>query len=179
MRACSAGGFTLVEVLVALFVLSVGIIGAAATQAKARAAGQQTALMAAAVQLAESLAERMRANPIAMSAPDSANPYLQLDYDSGSGPPPATASCYEDDICAPEVLAAFDVYETSRVLRERFPQARVRVCRDAAPWDAAADKLTWDCAGSPGAPIVIKIGWRGFEDSGQAPAFALTAGGSW
>lgn len=178
MRAWSAGGFTLVEVLVALFVLSVGIIGAAATQSKARAAAHQLALNAAAVQLASSLAERMRANPVAMAAPDGANPYLQLDYDSTAGPPPAPVSCYGDDACAPAALAAFDVYETSRLLHDGFPQGRVRVCRDAAPWDAAADRLSWDCAAGPGAPIVIKIGWRGAEGDGQSPAFALTAGGS-
>ncbi|GAB3438390.1 type IV pilus modification protein PilV [Massilia solisilvae] len=177
MRAWSAGGFTLVEVLVALFVLSVGIIGAAATQSKAHAAARQLALSAAAVQLASSLAERMRANPVAMAAPDGANPYLQLDYDSTAGAPPTPVSCYGDD-CAPAALAAFDVYETSRLLHDGFPQGRLRVCRDAAPWDAAADRLSWDCAAGPGAPIVIKIGWRGAEGDGQASAFALTAGGS-
>jgi type IV pilus assembly protein PilV len=183
VRVRSFGGFTLVEVLVALCVLSIGVLGAVAVQVKAHAARHQSALMSDATQLATALAERMRANPVAMAASDATNPYLQLDYDSSSGPPaPPTAACYASAGCSPRDLAAFDLYETTRMLHDGFPPARVRVCRDAAPWDGAAGTLAWDCDAALGAPIVIKLGWRvkAQAQGGQpfAPAVALIAPGS-
>jgi type IV pilus assembly protein PilV len=158
---------------VALFVLSVGLVGAAAMQMKARAARHQSALMSDAVQLAHSLAERMHANPVLMATADASNPYLQLDYDSGSGAPvPPAASCYGNAACAPVAMAAFDLYETRRALYDGFPGARLRVCRDAEPWDAAADRFSWDCAADAGAPIVIKLGWRDKTRAAGGAAFA-------
>jgi type IV pilus assembly protein PilV len=181
VRGRSLDGFTLIEVLVALFVLCVGLVGAAAMQMKAGAARHQSALLSDAVQLAHSLAERMRANPVAMAAADGANPYLQLDYDSSGGAPAAPGvSCFGEATCDPAAMAAFDLYETSRALYDGFPGARLRVCRDAAPWDGAAERLTWDCAAGAGAPIVIKLGWRDKARAAGgesfAPSVALLAG---
>jgi type IV pilus assembly protein PilV len=183
VRVRSFGGFTLVEVLVALCVLSLGVLGAAAVQVKAHASRHQSGLMSGATQLASALAERMRANPVAMAASDADNPYLQLDYDSSSGAPALPpAACYGSADCPPAALAAFDLYETSRILNECFPAARVRVCRDAAPWDGQAGTLAWECDAAPGAPIVIKLGWRGkAQAQGEqafAPAVALIAPGT-
>jgi type IV pilus assembly protein PilV len=170
-----AGGFTLIEVMVALFVLSVGLVGAAAMQMKARAARHQSALMSDGVQLAHALAEHMRANPVAMAAADGDNPYLQLDYDSSAGAPPPALSCLGAASCSPAAMAAFDLYDISRALYDGFPGARLRVCRDAAPWDAGADSYSWECASGSGAPVVIKLGWRG-KTQAFAPAIALVLG---
>jgi type IV pilus assembly protein PilV len=77
-------------------------------------------------------------------------------------------------------MAAFDLYEARRALYDGFPGARLRVCRDAVPWDAAADRLSWDCTADGGAPIVIKLGWRDKARAADgalfAPAIALVAG---
>lgn len=183
MHARSVGGFTLVEVLVALFVLAVGVVGAVATQTKAADAQHQSALLSDATQLANSLAERMRANPLAMAAPDIANPYLQLDYDSVSGPPAAPPNtCYGDAGCDAAGLAAFDLFEASRALYDGFPPARVRVCRDLGGWDGGAGSLSWECAGGAGAPVVIKVGWRPKAQAGEqapfAPAVSIIASGT-
>jgi type IV pilus assembly protein PilV len=174
VRACSSAGFTLIEVLVALFVLSVGLLGAAAMQSRARAVSSEARLHATATQLAASLSEAMRANRVAMSAPDASNPYLHIDYDTGTGAPSAPPRfCYGANACTPEELARFDTYESTRELHERFPHARMVVCRDASPWDASASTLLWDCDGSSGAPAVIKIGWR----ADLAPVIAAVASG--
>ncbi|HBZ05357.1 MAG TPA: type IV pilus modification protein PilV, partial [Massilia sp.] len=55
MQRCGSKGFTLVEVLVAMFVLSVGAAGAAATQSQLARLREQAALESEAVQLAASL----------------------------------------------------------------------------------------------------------------------------
>jgi type IV pilus assembly protein PilV len=175
VRVCSFAGFTLIEVLVALFVLSVGLLGAAAMQSRAHAVRAEARLHATASQLAASLAESMRANRVAMAAPDASNPYLNLDYDTASGAPAQPPRfCYGQSSCTPQELARFDTYDTMRALHERFPHARLVVCRDASPWDAASSTLLWDCDGSSGAPVVIKLGWR----ADLAPVVASVAPGS-
>jgi type IV pilus assembly protein PilV len=176
VRVHSVAGFTLVEVLVAVFVLAVGIVGAAATQTLALRMRHQSSLLSAGVQLASTLAGRMRANASQMRLPDAANPYLQLDYDAQSdGAPVAPAAlCYGAAQCDAVQMAAFDLHETERAVHATFPGGRVLVCRDAAAWDAAAAALSWDCAAAAGAPIVVKLGWRApGQLGGTAPSIAM------
>jgi type IV pilus assembly protein PilV len=168
VRWHSVAGFTLVEVLVAVFVLAVGIVGAAATQTLALRTRHQSSLLSAGVQLASTWAGRMRANASQMSLPDAANPYLQLDYDAQSdGAPVAPAAlCFGVAQCDAVQMAAFDLHETERAVHATFPGGRVLVCRDAA--------ASWDCAPAAGAPIVIKLGWRApGQLGGTVPSIAM------
>jgi type IV pilus assembly protein PilV len=162
VRRHSVGGFTLIEVLVALFLLAVGIVGAAATQTLALRTRHQSSLLSGGVQLAATLADRMRANAAQMALSDAANPYLQFDYDARiDGAPPAPAAlCFGAAQCDAAQMAAFDLHETALALHAAFPNGRMLVCRDAGGWDAAAGALSWDCAPGAGAPIVVKLGWH-------------------
>jgi type IV pilus assembly protein PilV len=175
--ACA--GFTLLEVLVALLVVALGVAGAAGVQAMAVRAAGEAARLSDGTQLAASLAQRMRANPVAMALPDAANPYLQFDAEAGAAAPaPAPAgpaSCYGEADCNPEQLAGFDLGETTAALAGRFPGGHMRVCRDAQDPDAAG-LLAWSCSGDPSAPVVIKLGWRGRPGAPDAPAVLLTLG---
>lgn len=167
MQAHPTGGFTLIEVLVALFVLAVGVAGTGAAQLAAQRTRQQSALMSEAVQLAASLAARMRVNADLAALPAGSNPYLALDYDAVSegdpGPPPA--SCYGASQCNPLRLAAFDLHEAKRAVFASFPGGRVALCRDRAPWDSAANRHRWTCTAGADAPLVIKLGWIGTGDA--------------
>ncbi len=181
MRTRLVHGFTLIEVLVAVLVLAIGIVGAAGVQLAALRTRHLTGLMSGAVQLAGALAERMRANTIEAQAADGANPYLQLDYDTAAGAPVPATSCFGATGCSSAELAAFDLYEIKQALYADFPGARVAVCRDAAVWSGTARALAWQCAGAPGAPIVIKIGWRDRRaqpDAGIVPSVALVVAGT-
>jgi type IV pilus assembly protein PilV len=171
----SLGGFTLVEVLVALFVLAVGIVGASATQVTAQRTRHHAALMSDGVRLAASLADRMRANPVALAAADAVNPYLQLRYDAvGDTLPVPAVACYGAVDCSPAQMAEFDLYETAEAVRTGFPGGRIVVCRDAAMWNLAANALAWDCAHAAGAPVVVKLGWRGNQaQAAAAPSVAM------
>jgi type IV pilus assembly protein PilV len=152
------GGFTLVEVLVALFVAALGVAGACALETLALRSQQEAARLADGVRLVAALAERMRANPVAMALPDGDNPgdnpYSAFDYDAGAGAPPEAAPCFGAADCDAARLAAFDLAETAQALAERFPGGRIRVCRDAG------EASTWECAAGPGALLVAKLGWR-------------------
>ena len=163
-------GFTLIEVLMALFVLAVGIVGASATQLAAQRTRQQSALMSEAAQLAASLGARMRVNAALARLPDGANPYLGLEYDAAADGPPGAgrAGCFGAGACPPAELAEFDLHEIRQALHAHFPGGRIAVCRDGAPWDEAAGRYRWRCTQEADAPVVIKLGWLG---AGDAPAF--------
>lgn len=168
MRLSYAGGFTLVEVLVALLVLAVGIAGAAAAQVAATRTRHDTMLMASAVQLAASLAERIRANPSA--------DYARFDYHAGRDGAPASVPFCEGQ-CDRARLAEADLAEVRAALHADFPGGRALVCRDARVWDDARQALGWDCTSGTDAPLVIKLGWRMRRADGSAmddgPALAM------
>jgi type IV pilus assembly protein PilV len=172
VRWRSVGGFTLLEVLVALFVLAVGIVGASATQLAAARTRRQSALLSDAVQVAASLAERMRANPAVMGAGDAGNPYLQLNYDADGGAPATGLQCFGAADCSPAQMAEFDLYETKQAVHALLPRGRIVACRDAAIGAQA-----WECAPAANAAIVVKVGWRGNQAGASAPSVALVVPG--
>jgi type IV pilus assembly protein PilV len=144
------GGFTLAEILVALFVLAVGVVGAAAAQSMAARTRHESAMLSAAVQQATALAERIGANPAQLALPDVDNVYLM---DPG-------APWFCSSACTPAQLAATERDDAVAAVARAFPGGQLRVCRDLAP-----PPLAWDCTPGAGAPLMVKIGWR-------APDFA-------
>jgi type IV pilus assembly protein PilV len=171
-KAASAEGFTLAEVLVALLVVAAGIAGAVALQARAQRGAREAERLSDATRLAVALAERMHANRAA--AAESGNRYLQFDYDSASGKPPAAAPCHADADCTSAEMAAFDLSETAQMVAA-LPGGRIRVCRDAGAPAAGAGLPPWTCDERADAPVVIKLGWR---EGGAAavPRLQLLAG---
>jgi type IV pilus assembly protein PilV len=161
LLCCRSGGFTLIEVLVAMFVLALGVVGAASTQVASARLRQQAALESEAVQLAASLGARMRVNAARMALADGANPYLQFDYDAAAGAPAAPPlQCFGSADCDPAQLAAYDLFEAARIVYTAFPGGRIAVCRDSGGWNAASQTFAWACSGGAGAPVVVKLGWR-------------------
>lgn len=103
-------GFTLVEVLVALVVLSVGMLGIAALYLDGLRAGRTAVYRSAAVTLAADMADRIRANATAGVA-----------Y-AGTGPG-AAGGCVNGDVdCTADELAADDWSDWSRELGSRLPE---------------------------------------------------------
>lgn len=182
LRACPSG-FTLVEVLVAMLVLALGMVGAAATQVASARLRQQAALASEAVQLAASLGARMRVNAAQMALPDAANPYLQFAYDALEGEPPApSVHCHGGTDCNAAQMAAFDLYEAARIVHAAFPGGRIALCRDTGGWNAALQAFEWACSGGANAPVVVKLGWRpplraGESASEPGPFVALVVAG--
>lgn len=179
-------GVSLIEVLVAVLVLALGVIGAGGMQLTALRTSHQSGLQTAAVHLATELAEKMRANDQQMKRVDTDNPYLGLNYRAAVDGDPVAPSklCYASE-CNAKDLAEFDLYDWKMRLRAALPDARALVCRDAAPWDVSKGALIWSCASDAGSQgsLVIKVGWQGKGGDGQLirddgkefpPAVALT-----
>ena len=177
MLRCRSSGFTLIEVLVAMFVLALGVVGAASTQVASARLRQQATLESEAVQLAASLGARMRVNAVQMALPDGANPYLQFDYDAATGAPVAPPlQCFGNADCDPAQLAVYDLFEAARIVYTAFPGGRIAVCRDSGVWNAATQAFAWACSGAAGAPVVVKLGWRMPAGAGTPLVTMVVAG---
>ncbi|MGB7481647.1 MAG: type IV pilus modification protein PilV [Burkholderiaceae bacterium] len=181
-------GFSLIEVLISIFVLALGVIGAAGMQLVAARTSQQSALQSVAVQLATEMADKMRSNGKQMNQDDSANPFI-FEHDSAADDAPTEPGkfCYGSAGCSDAEVAEFDIYNWTMQLRQALPGGKVKVCRDASPWSTADSRLQWDCSytASTGnnAPFVIKVGWQGKNPDGTLirdadkkfpPAVAIT-----
>ena len=83
-------GFTLLEVLIALLILSIGLLGLAALQTTSLRSNEMASMRTAATHLAYDITDRMRANPTGV-----ANDEYQL---TAGTPPTTPASVAENDL---------------------------------------------------------------------------------
>jgi len=94
-------GFNLLEVLIALLVLAVGLLGLAALQNMGLRLGHQSYERTQAVLLVEEMIDRMRANPAGVTA----NNYTLAQT---SSPPSATTDC-SSAFCTYSDMAEYDL----------------------------------------------------------------------
>lgn len=156
-------GFTLIEVLVSVLILSFGMLGLVGMQAFALQSNRDARLYSQGINYARELAEMMRGNnqvSIARLAAD--NPYL-TDSETQLTPPTETCLKVGTEACATaKKVAESQMRDWISRLDAALPGARVAVCFDSAPYDTTTGQPVWDCtAGSTGDEeiAVIKIGW--------------------
>lgn len=137
-------GFTLLEALIAMVVISVGLLGVLGLQALSLASTHISATRSVATTLAEDMAERMRANPAGAAA----NHYAKLGNGAGAT---KMVDC-ADHACTPAQMASYDALAWKRALAAALPTGRGRVtCLDQWPADTDA------C--SPGSAYTITVIW--------------------
>lgn len=163
-------GFSLLEVLVSIIILSFGLLGMVGLQAAALQANREARFQSSAASLARELAEMVRGNKdVGLS---SNNPYL---VDLTSPLAPATASyCFNvaNAVASPcaNITAVANSAMTEWLTRvdSELPSPHVVVCVDSAPFDTAG-LPQWTCTPGAGANIVIKMGWtRGVTDRSKS-----------
>ena len=146
-------GFTLIEILIAVLVLGIGLLGVAGLQSATLRINQGAYLRSQATLLARDIGDRMRANP--RGAADGA-------YDmGGSGSASLSSSCETTSGCGTTVMASHDLAEWINTVQARLPQGDAVVCIDSSAGD-----------GTPGAPAcdgsgdsyLVKIWWFETED---------------
>jgi type IV pilus assembly protein PilV len=122
-RSRNAGGFTLIEILVAIVILSIGLLGVAALQVASLRESKNSLQSSQAMALAYSLADAIRANPAGAV-------YYKLAAgtaaDSGAPPPCSTAS--KPTPCSAQDTATVDLRNWYKaVIGSGLPDAAVRV----------------------------------------------------
>lgn len=103
-----AAGFTLMEVLIAVFVLAFGVLGLAALQMASKQAGAEAAQRTIAAHLAFDLLERMRLS--ARGTPSPLGNYVTLGASLSGTDQLSTVTDCGTATCTPDQLAAFDLY---------------------------------------------------------------------
>lgn len=112
-RKC-ASGFSLVEVLVALVLLAVGLLGTATLLIEALAGDRVALERTRAVALAGDMLERIRANRAAAGAYDTSN---------GAVAPVRDPACEQADVgCRPEVMASHDLRNWLDAIESQLPR---------------------------------------------------------
>jgi type IV pilus assembly protein PilV len=145
----SLRGFTLVEVLVALIVLSIGMLGIASLYSQALGAGRSTQYRSQAVNLLSDLADRIRVNRLGQAAYSGAPANNACDAQSGG---PAD--------CNPAQMAAHDLYLWDRQVTELLPSGQWNVAySNAASPPMFTISVTWEEVGQGrvGAELEIQV----------------------
>jgi type IV pilus assembly protein PilV len=139
-----SSGFSLLEVLIASMVFSLGLAGFAALLLTSIIGSTQARREGIAAIAAASLSEQIRLNPTGL------NRYLD---------PPENISklCAGENQCTPQQQADYDFRLWQLELADSIQNARGLVCRDETPNDG--DEKDDQCDG--GGPLIIKILWHG------------------
>ncbi len=104
-------GFSMVEVLVALVVLAIGLLGLAGLQATGLRYSGNSALRSQALILSQDIVERMRANPTGVAANN---------YTASTLPTAYSADC-SATTCSASALATFDLVNLKSTIDNRLP----------------------------------------------------------
>jgi type IV pilus assembly protein PilV len=131
-------GATLIEVLVAILVLSFGMLALGGMMAYGVQMPKLASLRATAANLAAGHIERIRANPSAFYNGDYAKP---LSYD-GTFNSIALADCTYPD-CTATTLAEMDTAATKRAVRLELPAGGVLTSCDTTPCTAVSYGNVW------------------------------------
>ncbi len=150
------GGFTLMEVLIAMVVLSIGLLGLAGLQAAGLRNNHSAYLRSQATILAYDMADRVRAN---------------LDHGAGvvdpahfydDPTPTQNANCVGSAGCTQAQMAQHDAYEWTQALAAALPSGQGVVCLDSTPADGD-DAASPECDGG-GNLYAIKVWWDDDRD---------------
>lgn len=156
MRGHTLRGFTLVEILVAIIVLSFGVLGMVGLQAAALQSNRSARNQSTAVALGRELADVMRGNKGEALKNDAANPFL-VDY-TGTLSKTPPVDCVTGD-CSANDIGRFDMWQWLSRVEASLPQPRVVVCFDDTPYNADTGRPQWDCQSKGNDMLVVKIGW--------------------
>ena len=130
----AANGFTLVEVLIALVIMSVGMLGIAGLYVHSMQAARTSLFRHQAVTLAGDVADRIRANPRAGAG------YMVAGQDN---------SCIDGGVdCTPAEMAQSDILDWQTQARDTLPAGAVAILfNNAVAPSTYRIRVTWNEAG--------------------------------
>ncbi len=137
-------GFSLLEVLIAISVLAIGVLGMAGLQGLALRASQDSYYRTVAAVLVKDMKSRIEANQEYGDSGTAVYNYLNVDEIIE-----VDADCYKGTGCTPSEMAENDIYEWRRSIAGALPGAFGIICRHsdiAAIRGDGEDCLTIDSA---------------------------------
>lgn len=137
MRTTQQAGSSLVEVMVALFVLAIGLLGILAMQSKSMQFNQSAHVYSQAVYLANDIAERIRMNPGQASA-------YAGDYD---GVPQTSSTTCTAGGCDGAALVTWDKTEWNNLIHKTLPAGKAEISLDG---EAVKIEVSFDDSRSEG-----------------------------
>jgi type IV pilus assembly protein PilV len=149
-------GFTLIEVLIAMLVLAVGLLGLAGLQVTSLNNNQRAYFRSQATQLAYDMADRMRTN-ITLG-----------NYNNQA----ATNDDCKAAACTPAQMAGYDLKQWNDQLAAQLPSGQGIVCLDSTPVDVSS-KAVPNCDGL-GSAYAIKIWWDDDRSGAAAQRFVMS-----
>lgn len=153
-------GFTLIEVLVAILVLSFGLLGMLGIIINSLKLSSSSGYRTVAGQQAYAIAETLRANPATMALFSSPASAIQANC-------MLTAGCPKNDF----VSTSFGLWQAR--LADVLPAGQGNICRDSDPAShlptVASSSVTWNCDGN--GQFVVKICWDEARISASTSAF--------
>lgn len=153
-------GTTLVEVLVALLILAIGLLGMLGLQTTSLSNTQSAYLRTQATILSEEMVDRMRAN--AQGVDNGA-------YNNASGT--LSSSCMSTTGCSASAMASHDLAQWQSAVSAGLPSGAGRVCLDSSPEDGTVSSPACDGGGEE---YAIKIWWDDDRDGSADQRFVVT-----
>ena len=162
-----ASGFTMLEALVSILILSFGLLGLAGLFVSGAQNNRSANLRTVATQQAYNMADRMRTNMTALTVLSPTVPYYNL-------PAAVQANCYTATACDSPTMAKNDYYEWNDAASpisnaSLLPGGYGVVCIDSTPddgtWNGTA--VTHACD-NLGTSYAIKVWWLDDRRSGAA-----------
>ena len=161
-RRSDARGFALLEVLVAIVIMSVGVLAMAGLQTAGVRAVHVSNLRTQVTQLSIDMMDRMRANPVAVAAGS---------YAMTSASTPSDPGCIGTS-CSTTALALTDEFEWKEALSNSLPSGAGIVCVDSTPEDGTPPAPA--CDGAAGAAFAIKIWLDDAKDPNNLKRFVTS-----
>lgn len=127
-------GFTLLEVLIALLILSIGLLGLAALQTTGLRSNEMASMRTSSTMLVYDISDRMRANP--QGTTDS-------DYVIDSGPVTGSVTDCIAGVCTPAQMATFDLDQWKDAIT-RLPGGQGDITQTAGPPLVHTITVRWD-----------------------------------
>jgi type IV pilus assembly protein PilV len=152
-------GYSLVEVLIGILILTVGILGMATMQLSAKRIGFDALQRSIATSLAHDIIERIRSNPKAVPA------YIVNNLGAGSSEP--SPNCYSAD-CSATQLAAHDLWE--------WEQALIGASEKMGTSSVGGLVNPRACITHFNGLITVTIVWKGFQAIGSPSAITCGSG---
>lgn len=163
-------GMTLVEVMVAVTVFSVGLLAVASLQISGLRHTQIASQRMEATLAAISMVENMRANKHARAG--------NFQHYRGQDRPSAVTdrtACLDDGTdCSSQEIAEFHLRRWLERVDGRLYRGRGQVCVDASPNDlvrTSSKVVDWACDGV-GDTLVVKLSWREINPPGSQDRFS-------